>query len=180
MWRGLIVWSFFLFLFYRGLQAGRDTTASCLSWMMHLLAQNPRVEAKVRQEMAEQLRYVASKSNDRKEVGARENVRERKRGREEEKREKTETDLDRQMDKQTDGQTDRQLEVVGDAVKDGATDYSMHCVDREDEGTGISFDAVKAANMPQVHALRFFWCAFGAMFYIIYSCAPKSGGDVCV
>ena len=32
--------------------AGRDTTASCLSWMMHLLATNPSVEAKVRAEMA--------------------------------------------------------------------------------------------------------------------------------
>ena len=34
--------------------AGRDTTASCLSWMMYCLAKNPAAEARLREEIAKQ------------------------------------------------------------------------------------------------------------------------------
>ena len=34
--------------------AGRDTTASCLSWLMYCLAKNPAAEARLREEIAEQ------------------------------------------------------------------------------------------------------------------------------
>ncbi|RLN90215.1 hypothetical protein BBJ28_00017464 [Nothophytophthora sp. Chile5] len=38
-----------------GLIAGRDTTADALSWLLHVLHQNPRVEGKLRAEIREEL-----------------------------------------------------------------------------------------------------------------------------